>query len=81
MEDYYHAKGKLFKMLPLSSTAVINTDDLYGEKIILESTEHTLSTSISNGEHIHYSTCTLSMNGIKGYIKAGDQSYKIQYIY
>ena len=78
MEDYYHAKVKLFKMLPLSSTAVINTDDLYGEKIILESTAPTLSTSISNGEHIHYSTCTLSMNGIKGYIKAGDQSYKIQ---
>ena len=30
IEDYYHAKSKLFKMLPISSTAILNVDDKYG---------------------------------------------------
>ena len=78
MEEYYHAKAKLFKMLPITATAVINNDDIYGEKIISESSTPILTTSISTKENVHYSSFESTLNGITGDIKAGDHSYKIQ---
>ena len=78
MEEYYHAKAKLFKMLPITATAVINNDDIYGGKIISESSTPILTTSISTKENVHYSSFESTLNGITGDIKAGDHSYKIQ---
>ena len=78
MEEYCHAKAKLFKMLPITATAVINNDDVYGKKIISDTTIPILTTSISTKENVHYSYFELTLNGIKGTIKAGDHSYKIQ---
>ena len=65
-------------MLPITATSVVNNDDIYGERIISESSTPILTTSISTKENVHYSSFESTLNGITGDIKAGDHSYKIQ---
>lgn len=77
IEDYFHAKSKLFKMLPLSSTAIINIDDEYGHMLGSESTAPVLTFSKNIEGDIKFSELETSINGIKGIIQAGDIVYKI----
>ncbi|MDP7217304.1 MAG: UDP-N-acetylmuramoyl-L-alanyl-D-glutamate--2,6-diaminopimelate ligase [Candidatus Marinimicrobia bacterium] len=72
MEDYYHAKAKLFKSLPLSATAIINTDDEYGQRLINESTAPVIKVSETNNSDVHFKHVHSSLSGIAGTISAGE---------
>ena len=77
MEAYYHAKSRLFKMLDLDSLAIINADDLNGERLVSETVAPTLFFSKNNKETIHFSKSNITLEGIKGSIKAGKYNYNI----
>nr|AIF20825.1 UDP-N-acetylmuramyl-tripeptide synthetase (murE) [uncultured marine group II/III euryarchaeote KM3_94_C01] len=77
MEDYYHAKAKLFKSLPLSTTAIINTNDEYGQRLIEESTAPVLKTSVKNNSDVHFKEVHSSLRGITGTIAAGEHEVEI----
>ncbi len=77
MEDYYHAKAKLFKSLPLSATAIINTDDKYGRRLISESTAPVLKVSIENNSDVHFVAVESSLTGTTGIIRAGEHRIEI----
>ena len=78
IESYYQAKARLFRMLPMESTGIVNESDPNGLRMAKETHAPTLSYSHGNGNSIHYSDLTLSISGIDGEIKAGQISYKIQ---
>jgi len=77
LEDYFYAKSKLFKMLPLSSTAIINIDDEHGNVLSSESTAPVLTFSKQSESDIKFSKLDTSIYGIKGKIQAGDVAYNI----
>jgi UDP-N-acetylmuramoyl-L-alanyl-D-glutamate--2,6-diaminopimelate ligase len=77
MEDYYHAKAKLFKSLPLSATAIINTHDEYGQRLIDESTAPVIKTSVTNNSDVHFKDVYSSLRGITGTIAAGEHEVEI----
>ena len=72
MEDYYHAKAKLFKSLPLSATAIINSNDEYGKRLITESTAPVIKVSVTNNSDVHFKEIHSSLRGISGIIVAGE---------
>jgi len=72
MEDYYHAKAKLFKSLPLSATAIINASDEYGRRLINESTAPVIKVSVTNNRDVHFKKVYSSLTGISGTIAAGE---------
>tara|TARA_B110000116_G_scaffold237568_1_gene223871 strand:- start:8115 stop:9563 length:1449 start_codon:yes stop_codon:yes gene_type:complete len=78
MESYYQAKSRLFKMLPIEGLAIINGDDLNGERLASETNAPVLLFSKNNQETIHFSKLELSINGIKGSIRAGQLCYNIK---
>jgi UDP-N-acetylmuramoyl-L-alanyl-D-glutamate--2,6-diaminopimelate ligase len=77
MEDYYHAKAKLFKSLPLSATAIINIHDEYGQRLIDESTAPVIKTSVTNNSDVHFKDVYSSLRGITGTIAAGEHEVEI----
>lgn len=77
MEDYYNAKAKLFKSLPLSATAVVNSNDKYGSRLINESTAPVIKTSVTNNSDVQFKDVSISLSGIKGTIIAGEHEIEI----
>jgi len=77
MEAYYQSKSRLFKMLDLDGLAIINADDLNGERLVSETVAPTLLFSKDNKEAIHFSKSNISLDGIEGSIKAGKSLYDI----
>ncbi|NOZ04077.1 MAG: UDP-N-acetylmuramoyl-L-alanyl-D-glutamate--2,6-diaminopimelate ligase [FCB group bacterium] len=78
MEEYFHAKAKLFKMLSITATAVVNVDDRYGEAIKSESTAPVVTTSIASEADVHFTRIDSTLDGIKGEIRAGEHRYQIE---
>lgn len=77
MEDYYRAKLRLFKAMPITATNVINIDDPYGASIKQESVCPVITYSIEGQADIHYSELKIGADGIKGTINAGELSIKV----
>ena len=78
IEDYYHAKSKLFKMLPISSTAILNIDDKYGTMLENECTAPVIATSQVQQKDVYFKSHHISLNGIEGVIQAANQTYNIK---
>ncbi|MBC8345450.1 MAG: UDP-N-acetylmuramoyl-L-alanyl-D-glutamate--2,6-diaminopimelate ligase [Candidatus Marinimicrobia bacterium] len=72
MDDYFHAKTKLFHSLPITGTAIVNFDDEMGQAIARESQAPVVSISKHGSSDIYFSELTQNLNGIHGTIKAGD---------
>ena len=77
MESYYQAKSRLFRMLDIHSTAIINVSDTYGLRMIKETTAPCITFSKDDKQSIHFSNIICSINGISGTIVAGSTKYKI----
>ncbi|MFQ6612092.1 MAG: UDP-N-acetylmuramoyl-L-alanyl-D-glutamate--2,6-diaminopimelate ligase [Fidelibacterota bacterium] len=73
MEAYFASKVRLFKQLPITATAIINTDGEFGERILSECTTPTIITSVEGDADVHYSDLNTSLGGIRGQIQAGEQ--------
>lgn len=72
IENYFGAKKKFFKMLPLHAFALSNTDDEYGEKMLEEIKTGKVSYGFKGGEDFHgeiskldFSGLVLNFNGIE----------------
>jgi len=78
MEDYFLAKSKLFSMLGLDATAIINVDDLSGKRLLEISTAPALTVSRYEEKDIHFTHVSSSLEGIEGDITAGTQQYPIK---
>jgi len=77
IENYFHAKSKLFKMLPITSTAILNIDDKYGEILETECTVPVIATSQEHQRDVYFKTYNISLNGISGIVQAANQTYSI----
>ena len=77
MEAYYQAKARLFRMLSLDSSAIINESDLNGERMAHETKAPVLFYSRKNGDTIHFTKVESDITGISGIIKAGQSKYII----
>ena len=78
IENYFHAKSKLFKMLPIESTAILNVDDRYGKILETECSIPVIATSQEQQRDIYLKTYDLSLSGINGIIQAANQVYNIK---
>jgi len=77
IDEYFHAKSKLFKMLPITSTAIINVDDEHGQQLAKDCSSPVLTFSKNQSSDIRFNELDFSVDGISGTIQAGDLSYKI----
>jgi len=77
LESYYQAKAKLFRMLDLDATVVVNAMDPNGERIADESKAPHLVFSRNNGNGIHFSQLMVTIKGIDGTIVAGSNEIEI----
>ena len=73
METYFRAKSKLFRMMPITSTSIINVDDEYGVRLKNESSAPVISISTKNKSDIFYNKINYSLNGINGSIRGGNE--------
>ncbi|MEC7871546.1 MAG: UDP-N-acetylmuramoyl-L-alanyl-D-glutamate--2,6-diaminopimelate ligase, partial [Candidatus Neomarinimicrobiota bacterium] len=73
IEEYYKAKSKLFRLMPITGTSIINIDDKYGNKMCAESLAPVLNISKHNESDIYYEKLDCALTGIKGTIKAGNE--------
>ena len=73
IEEYYKAKSKLFRLMPITGTSIINIDDKYGNKMCAESPAPVLNISKHNESDIYYEKLDCTLTGIKGTIKAGNK--------
>ena len=73
METYFRAKSKLFRMMPITSTSIINVDDEYGVRIKNESSAPVISISSKNKSDIFYKKINYSLSGINGLIRGGNE--------
>tara|TARA_B100001123_G_C15323760_1_gene1028812 strand:+ start:1132 stop:2577 length:1446 start_codon:yes stop_codon:yes gene_type:complete len=78
MEAYFQSKARLFRMLQLDSTAIVNETDPSGIRIAGETNAPVLNYSRSNGASVHYQELEMGLSGIQGIIKAGNETYKVQ---
>ena len=78
MESYFQSKAKLFRMLKLDSTAIINISDPNGIRIKEETHATILNYSKDNRSSIHYQGLKTGIDGISGLIKAGNEIYDIE---
>ena len=78
IEDYFHAKSKLFKMLPIASTAIINVDDYYGTILEDECTVPVIATSQKQQRDVYFESHHISLNGIECVIHAANQQYNVK---
>ena len=72
MEDYFHAKARLFKSLPITGTSIINMDDESGGRLQKESTAPVITTALQNGTDVSFKEIENDLDGIRGIVKAGD---------
>tara|TARA_B100000427_G_scaffold104631_1_gene86671 strand:- start:149 stop:1612 length:1464 start_codon:yes stop_codon:yes gene_type:complete len=77
IEEYYKAKSKLFRLMPITGTSIINIDDKYGNKMCGESLAPVLNISKHNESDIYYEKLDCTLTGIKGTIKAGNELISI----
>jgi len=77
IDEYFHAKSKLFNMLPITSTAILNIDDEHGRLLEKECTAPILTYSQNQDSDINFEKLEISVDGIKGNIIAGDKNYSI----
>jgi len=77
LESYFRSKLKLFKMLRIESTAVVNFSDPFGSRISSQSTAPVVPFSKNKDGTIHYAKLNISIKGIKGQIIAGKNEYSI----
>lgn len=77
IDEYFHAKSKLFKMLPITGTAFINSDDSYGKLLESESSAPVLTYSCNQASDIRFIDLKTSIRGIIGEIQAGENTYQI----
>ena len=73
METYFRAKSKLFRMMPITSTSIVNVDDEYGVRIKNESSAPVISISTKNKSDIFYKKINYSLSGINGIIRGGNE--------
>ncbi|MEE2764854.1 MAG: UDP-N-acetylmuramoyl-L-alanyl-D-glutamate--2,6-diaminopimelate ligase [Candidatus Neomarinimicrobiota bacterium] len=77
MEGYYQAKARLFRMLSMDASAIINGSDLNGGRMADETKAPVLFYSRKNGDTIHFAKINSKITGISGTIKAGQYEYAI----
>ncbi|MDB9722569.1 UDP-N-acetylmuramoyl-L-alanyl-D-glutamate--2,6-diaminopimelate ligase [Candidatus Marinimicrobia bacterium] len=77
IEDYFHAKSKLFHGLSITSTSIINFDDKMGKLIAKESKAPVISVSKTGDSDIYFSDLEYNIDGIKGTILAGDKIIEV----
>ena len=78
MESYYKAKLRLFTMLAIDATAVVNISDDFGKRILKKSSAPVIAFSNSDQNSIYYQSKKISITGITGKIIAGHDSYSIK---
>jgi len=78
MEDYFHAKAKLFTSLPLSATAIINSNDEYGQSLIEKSTAPVIKFSPEEKSDIYFKNVKSTLEGISGIVSAGEHEIQIE---
>jgi len=72
-EEYFKAKSKLFRLMPITGTSIINIDDKYGNKMCRESPAPVLNISKNNESDIFFEKLDCTLAGVKGTIKAGSE--------
>ena len=77
IEDYFHAKAKLFHGLSITSTSIINFDDKMGKVIAKKSKAPVISVSKKGKSDIYFSDLNHNLNGINGTILAGDKVIEV----
>ncbi len=77
IENYYHAKAKLFKMLPITGTAIINIDDKFGKRLESECNSPIIAISQKQKRDIFFKSSRISLASIKGTVQAVNQTIKI----
>ncbi len=77
IENYYHSKAKLFKMLPITGTAILNIDDEYGRRLESECNVPIVTTSHRGKRDIYFKSHRISLTGIKGTVQVVNQTFKI----
>ncbi len=65
MEKYFEAKKSLFFLNPKKRTAVVNGDDPWGKKLILQLSEGTITYGLEPGATVRGENFVLSEKGIK----------------
>ena len=78
IESYFQSKLRLFTMLELNSTAIVNISDRFGKRISKKSVAPVVPFSKCNKNAIHYQKKETSINGISGEIIAGQKKYSIK---
>lgn len=78
MEGYYQAKARLFRMLSMDASAIINGSDLNGGRMADETKAPVLFYSRKNGDTIHFAKINSKITGISGTIEAGQNEYAIE---
>jgi len=78
LDNYYHAKSKLFKMLPIESTAILNIDDNYSKLLENECVVPVIATSQNQQRDVYLKSYNLSFNSINCVIQAANQIYNIK---
>ncbi len=72
MESYFLAKSKLFSTLSKDSCAVINTDDVWGQKMIERTQAKVITYGIDRQADIMASDISLALNGSRFILKTND---------
>ena len=78
VESYFQSKLRLFTMLTINSTAIVNISDSFGKRISKKSPAPVVPFSKSNNNSIHYRKMETSITGIVGEIIAGQNKYSIK---
>ena len=78
MKTYFNAKLKLFKMLNISSTAVINIDNKYGKELSKSIVAKKKYYSIMRKSHSILPNFIFDINGLKGVYKTERGTYNIK---
>ena len=78
IESYFQSKLRLFTMLTINSTAIVNISDSFGKRISKKSPAPVVPFSKSNNNSIHFRKMETSITGITGEIIAGQNKYSIK---
>jgi len=77
LESYYQAKLRLFTMLKIDATAIVNISDSFGKRISKKSVAPVITFSNIVNNSIHFSSKDISIEGLSGKIVAGKDNYSI----
>ena len=78
MESYYNTKLKLFNMLPVDASSIINISDKYGLRIADSTKSSIIPFSITSSDAISFSKLDISISGINGQIITDHSTYTIE---